>query len=480
MRRANEPRRSRGAAPEPRLGRTTLGALGGALTVALTAPVAAQPATGATPIPTPAPAPSPYSEGLPSDEQLTRRSGAWDGSVQLERTGRPRLARSLLTHAWGPQPSSYEVALRLGWLSLALGEGDQAAAAYDRARWLPGADYEAVLGLSSGLTMAGYDDYETGDAAGARESWRNALHLNPEAEDARRGLVLAREQRFDPELWLAFVSSSAPDQSLVGGSALIHLPLQLKDWVVLRAAYRHLESSVSTAPPAAAPMSSGRSGPSRRFSENDLFAGLGIGTPWLWLDAWGTALLLDGDKPVGGELARLRVGRRWGMSIDQAALGRQAGWNLQLAPQAFVWPIPELGLSAGVHTTLDEAGDEVGAIAGASLITSSLEIHLQGHLGRQRWPASVDGPTVLTADGDLTGGGKLTVMVPMSEQWALGLQGQVERVEVDEGAGVYGSAALGLRWSPHWFLDDRTATTSERAASAAGSLALQDGTPRQY
>ncbi|MBW2455455.1 MAG: hypothetical protein JRI68_13125 [Deltaproteobacteria bacterium] len=476
MRRAAEPRRGRRAPLEPRLGRTTLGLLSGALTVALTAPVAAQPDAGATPGPAPEPSVSTNPEGLPSDEQLTRRSGAWDGSVQLERTGRPLLARSLLTHAWGPQPSSYEVALRLGWLSLALGEGDQAAAAYDRARWLPGADYEAVLGLSSGLTMAGYDDYEAGDAAAARESWRNALYLNPAAEDARRGLVLAREQRFDPELWLAFVGTTGPDKSLVGGSALVHLPLQLKDWVVLRAAYRHLESSVSTAAPAATPMGSGRSGRSRRFSENDLFAGLGIGLPWLWLDAWGAALLLDGEKPVGGELARLRVGRHWGMVIDQAALGRQAGWNAQVAPQAFVWPIPELGLSAGAHVTLDEIGDEIGAIAGASLVTSSLEIHLQGHLGRQRWPASVDGPTVLTTDGDLTAGGKLSVMVPMSEQWALGLQGQVERVEVDEGAGVYGSAALGLRWSPHWFLDDRTATPSQRAASAAGS----PPTPRQY
>ncbi len=476
MRRAADQRRGKRAAPPQGLGRITLGLLSGTLTIALTAPVTAQPAAPAASSPGQALSVPPAPEGLPTDEQLERRSGAWDGSVQLERTGRQRQARSLLTHAWGRSPSSYEVALRLGWLSLALGEGHQAAAAYDRARWLPGADHEAVLGLSSGLTMAGYDDFEAGDAPAARQHWHHALRLNPAAEDARRGLVLAREQRFDPELWLAFVGTSAPDTSLIGGSALLHLPLQLKDWVVLRAAYRHLESSVSTVGPTATPMGSGGSGRARRFSEKDLFAGLGVGIPWLWLDAWGAAILLDGEQAVGGELARLRVGRRWGIALDQAALGRETGWNAQLAPQAFVWPIPELGLSAGAHVTLDEAGDEISAVAGASLVTASVEVHLQGHLGRQRWPVSLDGPTVLTTDGDVTGGGKVTVMIPASDRWALGLQGQIERLEGDEGAGVYGSAAVGLRWSPHWFLDDSIANRSGRAATTAHS----PSTSRQY
>jgi hypothetical protein len=357
------------------------------------------------------------------------------------------------------------VALRLGWLSLTLGEGERAAAAYEHARLLAGADQDALLGLSSARTLTGYDAYEEGDYATARQQWRDALAVHPAADDARRGLVLAREQRFDPELWLAFVGTTGPEESLAGGSALLHLPLQLQDWLVLRAAYRHLESSVSMPAPTTAP-GSARSGPSRRFSQNDLFGGVGFGLPWLWLDAWGAALLLDGEQPVGGELARLRLGRRWGITVDQAALGRETGWNAQLAPQAFVWPIDELGLSAGAHLTFDDVDQDVAAVAGISIVTQPVEVHLQGHYGRQRWPVSLDGPTVITTDGDVTVGGKLTVMVPLSEQWALGIQGQVARVELDDSAGLYGSAALGLRWSPLWWLDDEATTASPPPTTA--------------
>ncbi len=423
---------------------TALGLLAGALPL-LTAPmVAAQPAT---------------------DEQLLNRSGAWDESLRLEKSGRPAVARSLLTWAWGEQPTSYEVALRIGWLSLALTDGERAAAAYHQAGGLPGADLDAQVGLSSALTMTGYDDYADGDYTAARRQWRDALSLHPGADDARRGLILVREQRFDPELWLSFVGTSAPDESLAGGSALLYLPLQVADWLVLRAAFRHLESSVTRVTSVESPMGPGRT-PSRRWSENDVFAGLGVGLPWLWLDAWGTGLFLDGDKPVGGEAARLRIGRRWGLTLDQAALGRKAGWNVQLAPQAFIWPLPELGFSAGTHLTLDEIGNDVSAIAGISLVTKPVEIHVQGHVGPQRWPVSLDGPTVTTTDGNLTVGGKLTVMVPMSEQWALGLQGQVAQLELDSGKGLYGTAALGLRWSPHWFLDEAAAPHPQTTTSA--------------
>ena len=64
------------------------------------------------------------------------RATAWDRSVALEQEGKIDEARRLLLDAWGPTSESYEVTVRIAWLSLQLREAEAAVSAYSRARTL--------------------------------------------------------------------------------------------------------------------------------------------------------------------------------------------------------------------------------------------------------------------------------------------------------------------------------------------------------
>jgi hypothetical protein len=388
---------------------------------------------------------------LPTLEQLALRAGAWDRSVALERTGELAQARELLLRAWGAGSPSYEVTLRIAWLSLRLTLADAAVGTYARARGLRGAGPEATEGLASSLSLRGYQSLDDHDRAAARADWQQALYFDPSQADAEHGLDLARELRFDPELWAAFVGLKAGGQSSYGGAVLLDLPLQIKDWLGVRAAYRHVEASASAAAGQSSGRGSGKGSSRTRFGQDEGYAAVGLGTWWLWIEAMGLVVDPSTEPVAGGEAARLRVGEDYGAQLEQAVVARDRGVSGQLSPTAFVWPIHELGLSAGARITLDDVGQDASALAGVSIVVEPVELHLSGHFGVERWPVSMAVPIVLTLDEELTVGGSLAGLFMVSKEWSLGVSGSIERIVPAEGqAGVYGSAGLGLRWSPRF------------------------------
>lgn len=394
----------------------------------------------------------PAAAPLPTDEQLDRRAGAWDRSVELEHQGLLGHARALLLTGWGLGSPSYEVTVRIAYLSLRLEDAETAVTAYERAARLEGAGPEATQGLASAMTQRGYQSFADGDRAEARADWQQALTHDPDQSDAERGLDLARELRFDPELWLAFVAAQGAGADSYGGSLLLHLPLQITDWLTLRGAYRHAESSEGVSGPTAAAPPGRADGSGRRVRGHDdqIALGAGVGTSHFWLEGLGLLLVPQTGKPVGGEAARLRLGHRWGIQVEQAVLARDVGVNGQLMPTAFVWPTAELGLAAGARMTFDDVGTAGAAELGVSIVTDPVELYLRGHLGLERWPVSMDVPLVLSLDQEVIGGGSAAAWFALDDVWSLGLHGQLAAIEHEDDGGIYGSAALGLRASPRF------------------------------
>ncbi len=406
------------------------------------------------------------------------RAGAWDCSVELERTGHLREARALLVRAWGREPAGYEVSVRLGWLSLKLGDGARAAREYRHARTLPGAGPEATQGLASALTLEGYDELEDGDRGAARGHWRAALALDPAQDDARKGLDLARAQRIDPELWVGYVGERIGTTQGDGLSVFALLPLQLSDHFRLRAAYRvswlDLRRTTNGATSAAlgAPARRPRAGPGSGMGgmggnggqganaastsgetlwhEQDAYLGFGFGGADAWLDVLGMAILPSDERAVPGQAAQLRLGRRFGIDAVEATLRRQRGWNAQVAPHAFVWPVDWLALWAGPRFTIDEQGDPASIEAGVTLATRPFQLYVSGHAGTQRWPVSPAVPLVLTLDQDLPLGGSAALLFAITPHWSLGLSSELEKLSAQGDDGTYTSFAAGLGWSPRF------------------------------
>lgn len=384
---------------------------------------------------------------LPTDQQLEDRAGAWDRSVEQERAGQVIESRQTLMRGWGLESSSYEVTVRLAWLSLQLEDAATAVYGYERARALAGAGPEATEGLADALTLRGWQAFEEGDRADAREDWRLALRYEPDQPDAQRGLELARELRIEPELWGAFVFTTGAGPDSMGGGGLLHVPIQVKDWLGFRLAYRHVETSEAV-PAEPEPGRRPGSGSRVRFYQDDIHAGIGLGTSYLWFEGMGIVIIPSDEGVAAGEAARLRLGFKYGLQVEQAVLVRDDGAGGQLLPTAFVWPLGWLGFGAGARFTFDPAGQDVSAVVGASVVPEPVELHLQAHVGVERWPVTMAMPQVLTLADDVNVGGTLTAMFSVSEAWAVGLQGQVERIDSEGQGGVFGSVALGLRWSP--------------------------------
>ena len=401
------------------------------------------------------------------------RAGAWDCSAELERAGHPREARELLVRAWGREPAGYEVSVRLAWLSLELGDAARAVREYRHARTLPGAGPEAAQGLASALTLEGYDELEDGDRGRAREHWRAALALDPAQDDAQKGLDLARAQRIDPELWVGYLGERIGTTQGGGFSVFALIPLQLSDHFRLRAAYRvswldlhgPTNGATSTALGTAGMGPGAGAGPGpgpgngtsaatasgeTLWHEQDAYLGFGFGGRYAWLDLLGMALFPSDERAVPGQAAQLRLGRRFGVEAFEATLRRQRGWNVQVAPRAFVWPVDWLGLWAGPRFTVDDQGDPESIEAGVTLATRPFQLYVSGHTGTQRWPVSPAIPLVLTLDQDLPLGGSAALLFAITPEWTLGLSSELEKLSAAGEDGNYTSFAAGLRWSPRF------------------------------
>jgi hypothetical protein len=366
--------------------------------------------------------------------------------LALERSGKIPEARELMLRAWGDRSESYEVTVRLAWLCLREGEAEQAIRFYQRARSLAGAGPEATEGLVSAWLLLGDQRLERGDVPGARAAWRRALEVDPRSEAARRALATIPSRRIDPELWGAYLTERVGAFRAAGWAVFAHVPVKLSDDWRMRAAYRHDELRVPNG--SLLRFADG----SARYRQDDAYLGVGYGGGVWGLDLLGLALFSSTESTVFGEAATVRLGRRYGVLLEQAVLGRGRGTNLQLGPLGFVWPSPHLGFGAGIRVTWDDAGQAASGQAGVTLALPSLRVDLSGHLGTERWPVTPAVPIVLTLAQDLTLGGTLTTVIPLGPAWAFGVQGQAERLEAEGYRGWYLSAALGLVWSPR--IDD--------------------------
>jgi tetratricopeptide (TPR) repeat protein len=369
------------------------------------------------------------------------RATAWDLSIAHEKQGRLSQARAALVEAWGEQPESYEVSLRVAWLTLELGDASRAAVLYERARHLEGAGPDATQGLIAALLAAGDACIAGKDFEGARATWRRVLDLDANNEAARRALATIPENTLMPELWMAYLAESTGAFRSHGGAFFAHVPLDLGRWR-FRVAYRHERLWVREG----SPLRFG--GDPSRYVQQDAYAGAGYSVGPFAVHVLGLAVLPSSEDAVFGESVTLRVGRRYGCWVDQALFERERGTSLQLAPRAFVWPWAELGLSAGARLTTDDRGSAASALASATYATPGLWLDVSGSAGLERWPVVPSVPEVLTYGEDIRLTGRLTALVSLSSQWAVGGQAELAELEVEGFRGGALSVALGLSWSP--------------------------------
>ena len=376
-----------------------------------------------------------------SGAQAPLRATAWDRSLADEKQGRLSDARAALVAAWGEQPDSYEVSLRVAWLTLRLGDASRAVVLYERARHLEGAGPDATQGLIAALLAAGDACVADKDVEGARVNWRRVLELDADNEPARRGLATIPEDTLIPQLWMAYLAESTGAFRSHGGAIFAHVPLVLGRWR-FRLAYRQERLWVREGSPLRF------AGDPRRYVQHDAYAGAGYAAGPFSADLLGLALLPSSEKAVFGQSATLRVGRRYGCWVDQALLGRERGTSLQLVPRAFVWPWAEFALSAGARLTTDDRGRAASALASATYATPSLWLDLSGAAGLERWPVVPAVPEVLTYGEDILLSGRLTALVSLSSQWAVGGQAELAALDVEGFRGGALSVALGLSWFP--------------------------------
>lgn len=380
-------------------------------------------------------------DGAPPTAEL--RHGAWDASVAREAAGDVRGARQILLEAWGPDSASYEVTVRIAWLSLLLEDEELAVTAYRRARTLSGAGPEASQGYASALTLRGYRRLEEGRRNEARLDFDEALRWNPALDDARRGRRQAAAMRLRAELWGAYVGVLS-DVPAHGGAGFVSASFHLNDWLRFRGAYRHVRQTVTI--PAGTPQRQGES--TTTFTQNDGYFAAALVFPWWGVEAMGLVLDVGDEGWVPGQAARLWVGRNWGLSLDEALLARNAGLSLQLTPMAFVWPIPQLGFGAGARVTIDDVGVAVAGRLGAAFITDAFEVHALGFVGRTRWALMHDIPSVMTLAGEVEGGGTLSAYVRLADGFHIGINGGASTLPDEELSATYLTAGLGLRIQP--------------------------------
>lgn len=392
--------------------------------------------------------------GASASEPVTQgapelRAGAWDRSVRLEKQGKLEQARAELLRAWGPAPEGYEVSVRLAWLSLRLGDSDNAIAWYGRARSLPGAGRESTRGLASAHTQRGFARLKSHQRQSARQDFRTAIALDAEQADARRGLAIAGPaSRVDPELWLAYLQHSLPKAKWKGTALFAHVPWQVDDTWRLRLAYRYLALKTDYQTKDAPPGGPRLGDVNTSEHQQEIYTGVRFGSPWVDFEALGVAVLPSNGDRVPGAGVELRVGRRLGLLVEGASLGRERGWSHQAIPGLYYWPADSIGVALGTRYTTDEEGKAFSAWAGVSWSDDRSELHVRVHRGAERWAFSILQPSILTIDSETTAGGRATLLLPLSPTWQLGLMGELEKLNKVNEPGVYFDIGLGLLWSP--------------------------------
>lgn len=256
----------------------------------------------------------------------------------------------------------------------------------------------------------------------------------------------ARAWRIAPELWTDYVGLRADGTQGGGLSAFTLLPLRLSNTFRLRAAYRFTWLDLY------GPAKDGASGASTReetpWHQHDAYLGFGFGGAYAWLDLLGMALFPSDEHATIGQAVQLRLGRHFGVDAFEATLHGERGWNVQLAPRVFVWPVDWLGLRAGPRFTLDDQGNPGSVEAGATLAMGSFQLYIGGHAGTQRRPVSPTLPLVLTLDEDIPLGGSAALLFQIAPHWTVGLSSHLDKLASGPDRGSWTRFSTGLRWSP--------------------------------
>jgi len=387
--------------------------------------------------------------GTPRAGIASAQESPWDRSIALENANDLVQAKAVLLQAYGPDPPYYWVTLRLGWLSLRMRQADDALRFYRRAPTRPDApaatNWDATVGLSMALTLAGYQALDRGDLPTARRSWQDALRLAPNSADARRGLDLVGPSRgAAPEVWAGYLSDSGSSSS--ASALFLQLPYRVNDRVSVRAAFRRISAASSTD---ASSTSSSTAAESLFGTQSEAYGALsferGIAA------AEGMALVLHNSvETVPGVALGLRAGGRYGVTATVSGLQRTEGWNSQVIAQGFVWPASWLALAGGARITRDPAGNSTSAVLGATLRRGAAQVDVQGHAGSETWAFSMAAPMVMSFAASTTSGATATASFGAGRQWVVCVQLQLERLPATStaAAGWYSGMAAGVRWIP--------------------------------
>ncbi len=367
------------------------------------------------------------------------RAGAWDSSVTFEHAGQFRRARQVLLDAYGPRPDSYEVNLRIAWLSLRMGDPDAAIGWYRRAMQMEGAGPEAARGLSSALTLAGYVALGRGDQRSARRRWAEALAIDSGDVDARRGLdIVGPSSSVAFEGWIAAIGASPSSSSAQVVYLLV--PVRVSEGLQIRAAYRHIGPGAvaATATPFFLAQDEGYA--AIRYEQ-------GVGS----VEIIGFGLRRATATVPGGAIS-VRIGGRLGLTLTGSAMNETSGWNTQAAPEIFGWLGSWGSVSAGIRYTTTSTESMTSALFGASAQFDRVGVDLRTHVGRERSAFTAAGPTILSFAAGTSSGATVTASCRLTRELAIFVQAQVEQLErdtINTSQDRYLGTALGIRWMPN-------------------------------
>ena len=376
---------------------------------------------------------------LPTGQRV-QQATPWDSSLTLEAGGHFAEARAVLIAAFGSHPAIYDVAVRLAWLSLEAGKGNEAVAGYRAAIALPGALTEATQGLATALVMAGYQALDRGDLPSARHDWQAALATRMPAVGAREGLELVGPSSGGtPEFWFGHLK--AANDSSAASAIYLALPYRVNDHVSVRGAFRSIGG-----------IQTGASGTGIFGSQQEYYGSVTVEQGVTATEVMALALS-NTVSTISGLAASTRVGGKVGASLTLSALHQSSGWNTQIAPSAFAWLGASVAIWGGVRLTHDSAFSSTSPLLGATIRHGRFEVDGQGHFGKERLAFGMAGPTVMSFVASTASGTMLTGSLALgrARQLMLFAQWQGEQLRSLDGTtdlGHYTALAAGFRWQP--------------------------------
>ena len=337
----------------------------------------------------------------------------------------------MLIAAFGEYPTTYDVGVRLAWLSLLLHRTGEAVDRYRLARGMVGSLPEATYGLALALTARGYDALARGAYGAARADLNEALSFDAANADARKAIrLLGGPRGVAIEAWAATVSATTGSSR--AQVFYLNIPIRLDESRAARFALRQVMSPTGI-------------GTTRAFaSQTELYAGFERDVGVATLEAMGLAINAAGGTSVGAVFVG-RVGGTLGLSGTASAISVTGGVNLQAVPSVFWWASPNVALSVGARITDDPNVRAVSPIAAITIRGEKAELDLSGHSGTERWALTPAGPTILSFLDQTKRGCTATVTVHATSRISVFAQGQVEQTF---SLGTFQSYGAGFRFSP--------------------------------